>query len=212
MLFRSNGSGRITSNGFTGFDQVFTLGNEHDGRNPLPILAVDLSLNKLSDAIQLDWSLVNQQNVLYYEIYRSDDANQFELLSTIQPGSIDRLMAKDVSPIEGINYYYVKAIYQDGNEVNSSIKSIDWSIVHTVSLFPNPSNNSDLNIKVDDQDVSQVDVKVIAINGKLVYQKTFDLPSENMVVPSNDLQAGSYIVNVSSPSKNYLNHPWILVK
>jgi len=207
-----NGTGTITSNGFTGFNTIFTLANARDGRNPLPVQAVDLSLTKSKSAIELGWTLIDYSNIDKYEVYRSDDALNFNLIQQLDNVSMGMFNTYDNQPIDGFNYYYVKAFTRDGDVIISNTKSIRWTNEVITSLYPNPSYNNNLQIQLDNIEISQVNIRITTITGQVVYQDNLSLNNGYLAINASELNAGTYTVNVADENQTYLTKQWILVK
>jgi len=207
-----NGSGTITSNGFTGFNTVFALANARDGRNPLPVQAVDLNLTKSNSAVELGWTLIDYSNIVKYEVYRSDDALNFNLIQQLDNVSMGMFNTYDNQPIDGFNYYYVKAFTRDGDVIISDTKSIRWTNEVNASLYPNPSYNNNLQIQLDNSEISQVNVRITTITGQEVYQDNLSLNNGDLVINASELNAGTYIVNVADDNQTYLTKQWVLIK
>jgi len=207
-----NGTGTITSNGFTGFNRVFALANARDGRNPLPVLAVDLNLKKSNQTVELGWTTIDYSNIVKYEVYKSADAVNYSLIQEIDHVSSSLLKTNDWKPYNGLNYYYVKAITGDGDIIISDVKSIRWTNALDAVVYPNPSYNNDLQVQLGNTDISQVTVTITSITGQVVYQENLSLINGKLEVNSSELNAGTYIVNVGDGIQNYLTKQWVLIK
>lgn len=207
-----NGTGTITSNGFTGFNRIFALANARDGRNPLPVLAVDLNLTKINKAIELGWTLIDYSNIVKYEVYKSADAVNYSLMQELDNVSSNLFTAYDSKPFDGLNYYYVKAFTSDGDIIISDIKSIRWINEVTASIYPNPSYNSDLQVQLDFTDISLVSITITSLTGQVVYQENVNLNNGKFEVNASKFNAGTYIVNVGDSIQNYLIKQWVLIK
>ena len=207
-----NGTGTITSNGFTGFNRIFALANARDGRNPLPVLAVDLNLTKINKTIELGWTTIDYSNIVKYEVYKSADAVNYNLIQEIDNVSSSLLKTNDSKPYNGLNYYYVKAITDDGDIIISDVKSIRWTNEIVAAVYPNPSYNNDLQVQLNNIDISQVTITITSITGQVVYQENLSHNNGKLEVDSSELNAGTYIVNVGDGIQNYLTKQWVLIK
>jgi hypothetical protein len=156
--------------------------------------------------------MVDESKVVKYEIYKSSDANYFSLLSGLNANSIAELKIQDKSPINGLNYYYVKAIYNDGSEISSTIKSVKWNKELNADIYPNPSYNSDLNVQLSNPELTQVSVNIITLTGQVVYQEIVNLNNGKFSIPSSEFTAGTYLVKVADKNEVYFTKQWMLIK
>ena len=207
-----HGTGTITSNGFTGFNRIFTLANAREGRNPLPILAVDLNLTKINQAVELGWTLIDNSNIVKYEVYKSADAINYSLMQELDNSSPNFLTTYDKNPFDGINYYYIKAVTIDGDVVVSETKSIRWTNEINASIYPNPSYNNDLQVQLENTDILQAFITITNLTGQVVYQENSSINQGRLVVNSSAFAAGTYIVKVDDKTQNYLTKQWVLIK
>ncbi|MFN5345986.1 MAG: T9SS type A sorting domain-containing protein, partial [Bacteroidota bacterium] len=118
----------------------------------------------------------------------------------------------DNQPINGFNYYYVKAFTLDGDVIISDTKSIRWTNEVNASLYPNPSYNNNLQIQLDNSEISQVNIRITTITGQVVYQDNLSLNNGYLAINASELNAGTYTVNVADENQTYLTKQWILVK
>lgn len=156
--------------------------------NPLPVelLFFDAKLNN-ERKVDLIWQTASEHNNDYFSIERSQDGENFEVI-TIVPGagnSNDLLsyLSKDENPFPGISYYRLKQTDYDGDFEYSPIKVVQLLQEGIVSIYPNPSSSGVVNFS----SASAIgNLKVYSSDGKLV----FDENVENSV--NLQLQSGVY--------------------
>ncbi|MCB0838052.1 MAG: zinc-dependent metalloprotease [Bacteroidetes bacterium] len=118
------------------------------------------------DEVNLSWETPLEINVGYYEIYHSGNGNKFTMLeSKFGNGRIstDAIYSYlDTEPHEGINYYYVKQIHENGLEILSDTIEVYFDNTNLVRVYPNPFQ-SDLKIKL--ASISKAPIQLSLYNG-----------------------------------------------
>lgn len=156
--------------------------------NPLPVelLFFDAKLNN-ERKVDLIWQTASEHNNDYFSIERSQDGENFEVI-TIVPGagnSNDLLsyLSKDENPFPGISYYRLKQTDYDGDFEYSPIKVVQLLKEGIVSIYPNPSSSGVVNFS----SASAIgNLKVFSSDGKMVFNENV----ENTV--NLQLQSGVY--------------------
>lgn len=111
---------------------------------PLQWLDVRVSFNK-TDGARLSWN-VKEKSVISYIAERSADGKNFNPIATVT-GSGDGVHAYNVIdrlPIEGINYYRIKQIDQDGMATYSKTMTLTLAdgVFSGIHIYPNPATTS----------------------------------------------------------------------
>lgn len=140
-------SGNIVT--FTGVNlqngDRFTLGNT-DLSSPLPIELISFTAQPRASEIELKWSTASEQNNDFFTIQRSQDAEQWEEVRTIQGAGTksDRTdyETTDDFPYPGVSYYRLKQTDFDGQFSFSQVRRVDVSRFEFVKVYPNPSSEA----------------------------------------------------------------------
>lgn len=166
---------------------AFTLASSSP-LNPLPVelLFFDAKLNN-ERKVDLIWQTASEHNNDYFSIERSQDGENFEVI-TIVPGagnSNDLLsyLSKDENPFPGISYYRLKQTDYDGAFEYSPIKVVQLLQEGIVSIYPNPSSSGVVNFSSAN---AIGNLKVFSSDGKMVFNENV----ENTV--NLQLQSGVY--------------------
>ncbi len=88
----------------------------------------------------------------------------------------------------------------DPSLANCSSLSVDEASLETIRIFPNPTQ-TELSITTK-QNLGNVLVSLIDINGRVVLQKRLDLLG-TVSLNTTGLQSGLYILNIKGASINY---------
>jgi hypothetical protein len=166
---------------------AFTLASSSP-LNPLPVelLFFDAKLNN-ERKVDLIWQTASEHNNDYFSIERSQDGENFEVI-TIVPGagnSNDLLsyLSKDENPFPGISYYRLKQTDYDGAFEYSPLKVVQLLEEGIVSIYPNPSSSGVVNFSSAN---AIGNLKVFSSDGKMVFNENV----ENTV--NLQLQSGVY--------------------
>ena len=178
----------------------------------LPIDLVGFTARKKSDDILLEWQTAMELNNDGFEIQRSKDAIDWEIIDFVKGrGTVNELISYrylDESPSEGTNYYRLKQLDFDGKSEFSKIVSVVVETQNEVVVFPNPVD-SELFIVRDD--FGEVDVQLFNILGQLVYQKN-EFTDKKIALDFSDLENGSYFLNIVHTKTGGLLHQEHIIK
>lgn len=124
----------------------FTLGTVNVIQTPLPIelLSFTAEWNAENDAV-LQWTTASEINNDYFQVDRSADGTNWEVLGRIEgvgnSTSLQKYLFVDEHPTFGISYYRLTQIDLDGQQTTYAIRSLQNDSHADVVIFPNPTNN-----------------------------------------------------------------------
>ena len=107
----------------------------------LPVSLLNFSAYRINAAVQLTWRSENEINFSGYEIERSTDGLSFNTIgqtSAEHAANINSYSFTDNSPVAGNNFYRLKQINSDGNDIYSKIVSVNFSKKIIITITPNP--------------------------------------------------------------------------
>lgn len=142
-------SGSITWNNVSAYGP-FTLGTTSQLYNYLPY---DLSRFKATGSgrkVNLDWSVAQNDQMDYYSIERSTNGTNFQPLVTVEAyrnrssASYNRV---DLLPVNGWNYYRLKAVDQSGQAYYSDLQKVWMGQAVGIKVSPIPATNV-LNLQI----------------------------------------------------------------
>lgn len=213
-----SGSGDITSDVMSSFSP-FTFGSR-TGSNPLPIelLTFDAKLNSFK-TVDLLWSTASEKNNDYFTIERSQDALNFESISTTDGAgtseSILHYSDVDLNPYQGVSYYRLKQTDFNGDFTYSNIVSIadNEDTSSAFNVFPNPGNGSIINVSFPGIENEEILVTLYNATGQEVFSKVI-INTENQTItsiePSVKLASGVYLVTATN--KNELLRKRLIIR
>jgi Secretion system C-terminal sorting domain len=174
---------------------------------PIELLFFTATYNEQSRMADLYWATASEIDNDYFTIERSADAiNWNELFEVDGAGSSpSRIDYSDVdeNPLMGDSFYRLKQTDYNGEYTYSPIVRINQSSNSSIVLYPNPSQTGNqVVIYFPTHSEQFLDVEVVSIDGKLVFQTTLDMfKSEQLILNiDNSYQSGVYFVRSKDQS------------
>ena len=173
--------------------------------NPLPVeLTTFIGWND-GAVNELQWTTASEFNSDKFIIERSADAVSFEYIGEVDAAGNSSVELAynftDGSPIQGINYYRLKQIDNDGSFEYSNVIAVrvqgeQFSKPSIVNIYPNPTNGL-LNVVVQVPVSRTFDMNVIDVVGRLMYDDMLELDAglHTLQLNAKDYAHGVYIVN-----------------
>ncbi|MCR9171172.1 MAG: T9SS type A sorting domain-containing protein [bacterium] len=194
----------LSRSGFNGFSEFGVAAPT----SALPIELIDISAVGVEDHIKVVWNVASESNLSHYELERSEDGTDFELIATLdaQGNTTNTLSYQyDDYDVRGFQHYYyqVRSVDLDGTYEYTPVvvASIDGYgegfNENVVSLYPNPTNsNTAVAIHADQQ--MTLSMTVMSASGQLVHEQKLLLNSGNTIVnlASNQWANGVYLVEL----------------
>lgn len=165
------GFGPITTN--------FSVGDL--GSCYFPTATLESNLARLSGryvagASNLNWSVMNNTQIQYFEIERSEDGTNFETISRVNPTNITRPSMQysynDPNSETGRKFYRIREVMSSGVKYYSNVISLNINsrIAFNVKPKPNPFiNNLELDFHLESN--SSVLIQLIDQSGRVVKQQ-----------------------------------------
>ncbi len=157
---------------------------------PTPVTWLDFKgkTTELSQ-VELTWSTASEKNNAYFEIQRSANAQDFETIGTVK-GQINATQQTayaftDVTPAEGLNYYRLKQMDNDGKY--SFSRSIAVELFGVIKVGPNPTSGS---LKIDGKQIQSIQLRTLT--GQLLKKSSVN------EVELGDLPAGTYLLEIQT--------------
>ncbi|MBI1182950.1 T9SS type A sorting domain-containing protein [bacterium] len=182
----------ITLNGMTGAAQYF-FGVGGAG-SALPVQYAYFTAEWQNQVAQLNWATASEINCDYYEIERSENGLQWQIIGRVQ-GSGNTINTVyynyvDENPAQGNNYYRLKQVDFDGAfHYSKTVVLYRDATAQPLSLYPNPV----VDVVFFSRELQQATVAVYTLNGVLIKET---IVSGNRMDMSS-LPAGKYMIVVS---------------
>src|SRR5690606_3550966 len=126
----------FTTSSFSGFFAHTNLNS-----TPLPVKLADISAHNLGATNRVDWSTTEEAQGDRFVIERSADGKHFEAVGNTDAKGISgsRYSFVDATPVQGVNYYRIEVLNNDGSRFYSKVVS---ATVNTngldIEAYPNP--------------------------------------------------------------------------
>jgi len=163
--------------------------------NPLPVELIDFTGKRIDRNIELTWSTASENNNDYFELHRSEDAIQYQIVNTIDgagtSNNILQYIYDDVDASETvINYYKIRQMDYNGNfKWYGPISVEPGERENSFNVFPNPAITS---IQITNMNV--IDQYYIYNNsGQLVQSGKM----ENDQINVDELTPGVYFISIA---------------
>ncbi len=110
--------------------------------SPLPVnwVSFDASITT-NNQVALHWETAAEINTNHFEVERSLDGQHYERIGIVTDETSGKYQLIDQSPNEGINYYRIKEVDEDGNFTFSKVVDIYDRATAAVSIYPSPATN-----------------------------------------------------------------------
>ena len=165
------------------------------GTLPLSLISFSGKADALGKSVDLKWTTTNEVNTLKFEIERSIDGKIFNKIGEIKAKNIsgqNQYSFTDYSPSNGLAYYRLKQLDQNGQFTFSEIVFIDIKNKQTLNVYPNPVKDG---FTVNHEDAKQgASLKIIGLDGKLIFQRKLISGAQSDDVDTKILQPGQYIL------------------
>ncbi len=144
----------------------------------LPLSFTQIKAYEKGSSIQVEWNMGNEQNIKQYEIEKSADGSTFAQAGSQSPrGRINRdnYAWIDVSPMQGNNYYRIKAIEKSGSFRYSQVVIVKLSKgVGSIGVYPNPISGNVMNLQLVNQPKGKYAIQLFNNLGQEVYRSEFN--------------------------------------
>jgi hypothetical protein len=162
----------------------------------LPIKLENFTAAPLDKTVLLSWVVSEEINVLKYEIEFSTDGRSFWTIGSRAATNSTNYNLVHNSPVFGINYYRLKTIDKDGRISYSEIRTVNFKLAGNLTIYPNPANDI-LHITFAASSINKsATISVIAMDGKIMYQKNITKLSQTETLDVSKLANGCYIMRV----------------
>jgi hypothetical protein len=189
----------LTYTGYKGTFSPFAIGGS--STFALPVELIKFQTTCQSDYTQVDWTTASEKNNAFFELYKSEDATNWEKIYTTKgqgtKATETQYSFKDID--KKASYYRLKDIDKDGIENWSHIIFSDCKDEDSpIQIYPNPATDF---IKVVTPISENTILNIITLDGKII--KTMPLISNQTLIPIKELTKGIYIIEIDNLKQKY---------
>ena len=173
------------------------------GDTILPVTLARFDGTLLDNSVSLSWTTVSETNSSYFDIERSTDAKEFINLTRVEAkGSSNGTLYYhfvDKHPLQGINYYRLRAVDIDGSSESSRIIAVNNDPQNVVlEVLGNPLLNREVSFLLKNQMPSNIAFFNLA--GQKVHFSLTQTGNIFLLKPSSYLPSGLYLLSLPTSS------------
>ncbi len=138
----------------------------------LPVSFTTISATAKQNYIQLQWQTVADAEVEHYEVYRSANGTNFNKIGEVvsrKSHAQNLYDFRDVKPIAGNNYYYVKALQTNGGYKTTKTVMAKLQAKGELIMLSNPIQNQRLMFELSQSTANRFQVVVFDMEGRKVF-------------------------------------------
>lgn len=189
---------------------TYDVGYIYPSLTTASVLAVNFStfnLQQDKNGVHISWATASEQNNNHFDIERSQNGSVFTKIATVKgnnnSNTVSNYSVYDTKPLNGVNYYRIRQVDNDGKVTTSAIKSINISGQQvTVKAYPNPTHG-DINFELQNNNGGAITATLINVAGKVVHEEVIQTNSSVSNYKLNltsKLPAGVYVLQLKGGS------------
>lgn len=173
----------------------------------VPVFIVRISAARQpGNSVLVNWTVANETNIAQYVVERSGNGADFTFIGHAMPVANNGAGASygftDVNPLDGINFYRIRAVNQDGRLQYSSIARVDADKNSPgISVYPNPVSDNTINLSFVNQPKGNYSLILTNKLAQVIYKDELQVTQSNTffgIRPSATLPAGTYQLSIVS--------------
>ncbi len=186
---------------------------------PLAVNLLSFTGSVVNNASQLKWKITADSDPLYFDVEKSIDGSNFNLITKVYPATSNGTITTsyqytDRNLQNGNQYYRLKMTDVHGQVTYSNIVNLSGNGINpSISLLPNPSTGSHLLLQ-SNTDLSKISVTITDASGRIIIQKEqeklFASQSMNLLTGKNPLSKGIYFMRVLSNNSLVLSRQLVI--
>jgi hypothetical protein len=183
------------------------------GNNPLslPVQAkhvISLTAESTGWSAELFWTAIFEKDLVSFAVQRSFDGVDYQDIINydhhfVAAGDTDAFREQDNDPLPGENFYRVRFVLADGEQVFSERRKLYFKEVAAFEIFPNPTGRQ-VNLLMKKFRGKEVEVMIFDGVGNQVYQQQISQVDEGMLrIELETMYPGIYSVSVLHRGKTF---------
>jgi hypothetical protein len=166
--------------------------------------------------ISINWSAMNEEDIVKYEVERSADGILFTGIITTDANknadSLSLYTKTDISPLATENYYRIKATRNDGVLLFSNVVKVeavrDEALVAgegSISVYPNPVAGKLMKLEFKNQPVGKYQLQLINQLGQVLQRSSVLIQTQNQkqtIQLGSAILPGQYQLSIIAPGGN----------
>lgn len=201
----------------TGASQSITLqpGEYHvyldrDASSVLPLTLLSFNGSRSAEAIQLNWTSTNENNVSHFEVERSFNGADYSVVSTVPAKNIAGINHYSSSDIDsrvlnatGKIYYRLRMVDKDGRAGYSGTIAIGPAKTANALIYPNPVKGNDMVLKLSAAIMGKtLSVTLADVSGKIYRSWNYTTTAIETKLNITGISNGVYFIKLSYENGN----------
>ncbi len=176
--------------------------------SPYPLSLISFNGSYNGSSVDLNWNTVNESGTQEFFVERSNNAKEFTSIAKVAAANQreNKYSAIDAKPFEGVNYYRLKIIDNNGSINYSKIILINTKPSKGITVYPNPVKES-LTLTHAKAGSNAV-VDIFSGDGKKMSSYKIDRLAIQSTLDVSELVKGIYLVvysdNVNKSSSKFI--------
>lgn len=176
----------------------------------LPVSLTSYTALLTNNQAKLSWETASESNNNRFEISRSTDNKNYITVASVKGNGTSsqksKYVAYDVNPVNGINYYKLVQIDNDGTTKELGVKSVNFSLnkLNKLLVYPNPASTT-VNVQVfNGKSATSAILTLVSVSGQVSSTKKVQLAQGINTFPLDisDTTPGQYLLNVKATNIN----------
>jgi len=117
----------VVAPGISNFNSVWALTRQPE---PLPVSLLEFTAKAEKDHVRLDWVMTSEKDVDKYTVERTPDAFNYTWIADVEShghgSTLMKYTAYDPDPLPGLQYYHLKQIDNNGEEILSKLVPVTF--------------------------------------------------------------------------------------
>ncbi|MCW3113811.1 MAG: hypothetical protein JWR18_2207 [Segetibacter sp.] len=175
----------------------------------LPVRLTGVKAYAKNNGVQVDWVAEAESNMDLYEVERSTDAKNFQIIASLKAQNNSNNVTPygffDVNP-NADNYYRIKSIDKSGDVKLSEVVRVQIaSAKNTITVVNNPVRGKTIRLMFDNVAIGNYSVSLTSAAGEKVYDGKINNPggtSFQQLELNNHLSTGIYQLHITNGATN----------
>ena len=169
----------------------------------LPVEWLYFTGNTVDRINKLQWATASEENTREFEVQRSKDGLNFEVIGTVQAAGNSNIqnnyLFDDVNPYSGLNYYRLRLINNDNSAEFSETIVLEINEKDlNASIYPNPATD-EITYSFNSQNSEDVRIVLIDALGRVLRERTIrsNVGFNNLKTDLSDLVPSAYNLRIT---------------
>jgi hypothetical protein len=166
----------------------------------LPIILTNFNAVLNDNVVNVTWSATQETNLSHFVVLRSGDGSSWEQISKVAATGSSSATVNyaftDPSPLQGINYYRVQSVDNDGKSLLSEVKLIRGLFIKGLRFGPNPTKDN-LHVTFGSDISSNVILRLLNQYGQVLQQKQLsNVAGTTVLFNLSNIAQGVYTLHI----------------